>query len=150
MLVPSLRYLSSGAFHAELPVHRWAESTGLRKTQHLGFWGSVSFHPVPCPPRTRSERNPCPPSAHQIHWGGIILHWVQFQSLCVLIRIHEACVQWDITSVFSGGFNEHLIKLRYSATELKISPDPGDINKYIRLQNYIIIYSVLMTEEASL
>lgn len=89
-------------------------------------------------------------SSSDMHWGSVVLHWVHFQSPCVLNRIHEACVQGDITSVFSGGFNKHLIKLRYSTTELRISPDPGDINKCIVLQNYNIIYSVLMAEEALL
>lgn len=50
-------------------------------------------------------------------WTAHLWPWVCFQSF-ILNSNHEAYVQWDTTSVFPGDFKEHLIKLRYSTTEL--------------------------------
>lgn len=44
-------------------------------------------------------------------------------------RVQEADVQWDAASVFSGDLNEHLIKLRYSTTELGMLPSLEIISK---------------------
>lgn len=74
----------------------------------------------------KGERSSSPMSSYQIHCGQ---HIFVVSTAAVTQGIHEAYAQWNIASVFSGDFNEHLIKLRYSTTELGISPNLGKINK---------------------